>query len=150
MATVSDHWSIGDGNPKVRPEEDFSSMKVFRCHSNHRQRLFVQVHRGTNYVGIAVESLAPEVVAQDDKWSRVLPMLVVRMKETAQRRLNAQHVKVVPGGKIAEVLGDSLTCAKRSPDCVVGRHAVERAVSVPVVKVVGIRLHVPAMFLVLY
>ena len=76
-------------------------------------------------------------------------MLVVRMKEAAQQWLNAQRVEIIAGGEIAEILGGRSARPERGTHRIVGHHAVEGAVPVAKIEIVGIGLRVPAMLLVL-
>src|SRR5580698_45832 len=140
MTAISNLWRVDHGNPKVRPVENVRPMKLLRCNSDHCKRLGVQIDCGANDIWIAVESRMPEVVTQDNIWSRVHSMLVTCTKESSPCRLDAQHVEVIAGSHIAKVSGSGFSRADCRSGRIVSHHSTEGAVAVAVVEIIRIGL----------
>ena len=115
-------------------------MKLTGRNPDHHEGLLIQIDPLANNVRVSIESCVPEVITQNNVWSRIDAMLVAQMKEPAQSGLHAQRVEIVAGGKVAEVPGGGGPGRDGHPGRIVGGHSAEGAVALAIVEVVRIRL----------
>ena len=94
-AVALDLFLIDDGDPELRPEEEFRAVEACGGDSNDGERMPVQVDCCPNDVGIGVEPCAPKMIAQDDIGCGVGTALIALVEEAAEGGLNSKKIEVV-------------------------------------------------------
>ena len=145
---IFDLLLIDHRHPEIRPQEELGAVEVARRHPDDRIWVLVQVDGGADDARIGMEAAAPDGVAEHDVGSRVCSVLVARMEEPAEHRLDGQHIEVVAGDLVPPAdFGASARI--QSDGCQpVGCDVGESGVAGAVVEVIGVGLIIIAVVLV--
>src|ERR1700693_6374699 len=102
--------------------------------------MLVQLNRTAHYAAIIVKMAVPICVTEHDIRSAVRTMIIGKLEETAQVRLNPQCVKVVAARLHAPDKGWTLPRIHRYLSNAVSCQTVKAVVAVVQIEIVGIRL----------
>ncbi len=133
---------VDDGCPELGPEEELGAIEAGGRDSDDGEGVLVQVDDGADDARIGVEARAPKVIAEHDVGRGVGPVLIVLVKDAAQRGLHAEQVEVVARDLVEHVLLRGSACAQARKADAIGGHACEGGIARFEVEVIRVGLAV--------
>src|SRR5271170_7945382 len=131
---------VDHGHKEIGGEKQHRPAKLRRGDTENSERMLVQPDLTAHRAPIVLKMTVPIAVGEHDVRSAVGSVLVGAVKEAAEIRLNAQFVEVVPARFIAPDRGWILARIQRHLRDVISCQAIEAAIAIPQINVVGIRL----------
>src|ERR1700674_1241982 len=127
---------VHHGHKEVRRDEHYSPAKLRRRYADDGKRMLVQLNRTAHYATIIVKMAVPICVTEHDIRSAVRTMIIGKVEEAAEVRLNPQCVKVVAARLHAPDKGLPLARIHRYLSNVISCQTVKAVVAIAQIEIV--------------
>src|ERR1700730_82959 len=131
---------VDDRHKEILRDKKQSPTELRWGYTDDGKRMLVQLNATAHHAAIVLETGVPIRVGEHEIRGAVGAMLIGAVEETAKIRLNPEYVKVVPTRCKARGAGWILTCIQPDKGEAKCCQAIEAAVAIAQVDIVGIRL----------
>src|SRR6185437_14360005 len=129
---------VHQGHKEVRRAKQQGAVKSERRYANDGEGMFIQLNHAAGNAGIIVKMGVPKGVVEDDIGCAVGATLVGGVEKTAQIRVKAKHIEIVPCNFVEPNAVWIITCVESCLINVITCQIVKTVIAVAEIEIVGV------------